>query len=206
MKPTRPAPRSRLRLAIIALSATLCASAAWAELDVGTNAEYRLAVWPQRSFSPKFRLIDFDRRPRSLADYRGRVVVVLFGFTRCPEVCAAELFKLALVMKQLGPISEHVQVLFSSLDPERDTPTSLKNYVTAFDRRFVGLTGTAAQVDRAASSFFIEYARVAVGADYTIDHSTGAYVLDSRGHLRLIGALGANIDDFVHDLTALAKE
>jgi protein SCO1/2 len=195
-----------LKLAIIALVAALCAPAAGAELDVGTKVEYRLAVWPQRTRSPEFRLVDFDRRPRSLADYRGRIVVVLFGFTRCPEVCPAELFKLALVMKQLGPVSEHVQVLFISLDPQRDTPASLKSFVTAFDRRFIGLTGTAAQVDQAASSFSIEYAPVPVGTDYTIDHSTGAYVLDAGGHLRLIGALDTSIDDFVHDLAALAKE
>jgi protein SCO1/2 len=195
-----------LKLAVIALCGTLCAAAAWAEIDVGTSVKYRLAVWPQRTRSPEFKLIDFDRRPRSLADYRGSVVVVLFGFTRCPEVCSAELFKLAAAMKQLGPVSEHVQVLFISLDPERDTPASLKSYVTAFDRRFIGLTGTAAQIDQAASSFFVQYARVAVGTDYTIDHSTGAYVLDTRGHLRLIGALDTSIDDFVHDLTALVKE
>jgi protein SCO1/2 len=195
-----------LQLAAIALCVTLCAAAAWAELDLGTKPEYRLGVWPQRSRSPEFRLTDFDHRPRSLADYRGRVVVVLFGFTRCPEVCPAELFKLALVMKRLGAVSEHIQVLFISLDPERDTPASLKSYVTAFDRRFVGLTGTAAQIDQAASSFSIEYARVPLGGDYTIDHSTGVYVLDARGRLRLIGALDTSIDDFAHDLTALTKE
>jgi protein SCO1/2 len=121
-------------------------------------------------------------------------------------VCPAELFKLAMVMKRLGPISRHIQVLFISLDPERDTPTSLNSYVTAFDRRFVGLTGTAAQIGQAAATFFIEYARVAVGTDYTIDHSTGVYVLDASGRLRLVGAQGTSIDDFVHDLTVLAKE
>lgn len=173
----------------------------------GATADYRLAIWPRRARSPEFRLSDVEGRSRSPAEYRGRVVVVLFGFTRCPDVCPAELFKLASVMKRLGPISRRIQVLFISLDPERDTPASLNSYVTAFDRRFVGLTGTAAQTEQAAASFSIEHARVAAGTDdYTIDHSTGVYVLDASGRLRLVGAQATSIDDFVHDLTALAME
>jgi protein SCO1 len=206
MNPMPPAPPRLLQLTAIALCATLCAAAAWSARDLGANSEYRLAVWPQHNRSPEFSLMDFNRRPRSLADFRGRVVVVLFGFTRCPEICPGELSKLALVMKRLGPVGEHVQVLFISLDPEHDTPAALRSYVTAFDRRFIGLTGTVAQLNRAASGFSIEYARVAAGADYAIDHSTGAYVLDARGHLRLIGAPDSSIADFAHDLVALAKE
>jgi protein SCO1/2 len=198
--------RTRGKIAVIALCAALCAVAAWAESGSGATVEYRLAIWPPQARPPEFKLIDFENRPRSLGEYRGRVVVVLFGFTRCPDVCPAELFKLAAVMKRLGQVSERIQVLFISLDPQRDTPASLKSYVTAFDRRFIGLTGNAAQVDQAAASFSIEYARVGVGTDYTMDHSTGVYVLDSSGRLRLIGGLKTSIDDFAHDLTALVKE
>jgi len=75
-------------------------------------ADFRLALWPQRAESPALRLLDFDGRPRQLADYRGHVLVIFFGFVRCPDACPAELFKLALAMKRLGPLSEHVQVLF----------------------------------------------------------------------------------------------
>jgi protein SCO1/2 len=202
----RSTPRKRGKVAVIALCAALCAAAAWAEVGSGATAEYRLAIWPPQARPPEFRLIDFESRPRSLGEYRGRVVVVLFGFMRCPDVCPAELLKLALVMKRLGPVSERIQVLFVSLDPERDSPTSLKSYVTAFDRRFIGLTGSAAQVDQAAASFSIEYARVGVGTGYTMDHSTGVYVLDASGRLRLVGGLATSIDDFAHDLAALAKE
>jgi protein SCO1 len=169
-------------------------------------ADFRLAVWPQRAESPALRLLDFDGRPRQLADYRGRVLVIFFGFVRCPDACPAELFKLALAMKRLGPLSEHVQVLFVTLDPERDTPQVLKSYVTAFDPRFVGLTGSSAEIDRAAMSFYVEYARVGPGADYSIDHSTSTFVLDVHGRLRLVGTLDTAVDDWVHDLAAIATE
>jgi protein SCO1 len=169
-------------------------------------ADFRLAVWPQRAESPALRLFDFDGRPRRLADYRGRVLVIFFGFVRCPDACPAELFKLALAMKRLGPLSEHMQVLFVTLDPERDTPQVLKSYVTAFDPRFVGLTGSAAQIDRAAMSFYVEYARVGRGADYAIDHSTSTFVLDAHGRLRLVGTLDTTVDDLVHDLRRVAAE
>src|ERR1700685_2703209 len=87
----------------------------------------------QRAAAPVLRLLDFAGRPRELADYRGRVLVIFFGFVRCPDACAAELFKLALAMKRLGPLSERVQVLFVTLDPERDTPQVLKSYLSASD-------------------------------------------------------------------------
>jgi protein SCO1/2 len=169
-------------------------------------ADFRLAVWPQRAEPPALRLRDFDGRPRQLADYRGRVLVIFFGFVRCPDACPAELFKLALAMKRLGSLSEHLQVLFVTLDPERDTPQVLKSYVTAFDPRFVGLTGSTADIDRAATSFYVEYARVARGADYSIDHSTSSFVLDARGRLRLVGTLDTTVEDWVHDLNLVAAE
>jgi protein SCO1/2 len=166
----------------------------------------RLAVWPQGAGSPAFELLDTDGVARTLRDYRGQVVVIFFGFMHCPDVCPAGLFKLAQVMNHLGQDAAHVQVLFISLDPERDTAPSLKRYVSAFDPRFVGLTGTSAQVDQAASSFNVQYARVPLGNDYTIDHSTGIFVFDSAGRLRLVGAANAPADDFVHDIAALAAE
>jgi len=131
---------------------------------------------------------------------------MVFGFTRCPDVCPAELFKLALAMKRLGPVSDRVQVLFVSLDPEWDTPKVLKHYVAGFDRRFVGLTGTASEVNQAAANFFVEYARVEVGAGHTIDHSAAVFVCDARGRLRLLGTPDTSVPDFVHDLAALAAE
>jgi protein SCO1/2 len=163
-------------------------------------------VWPEGAGSPAFELVDTAGVPRTLRDYRGRIVVIFFGFLHCPDACPAGLFKLAQVMKQLGQVAADVQVLFITLDPERDTPSSLKSYVAAFDPRFVGLTGTTAQVDQAASGFNVQYARVPSGDGYTIDHSTAIFIFDGAGRLRSIGAGNSRVADFVHDITALAAE
>jgi protein SCO1/2 len=199
-----PAGKSRLELLRIALCAAMLASLSWAASPAPPVQPNRLAVWPQGAGSPAFELVDTQGVPRTLRDYRGRVVVIFFGFLHCPDACPAGLFKLALVMKQLGQVAAHVQVLFITLDPDRDTPLSLKSYVSAFDPRFVGLTGTSVQVDQAASGFNVQYARVPLGDDYTIDHSTGMYVFDGAGRLRLIGATHSLVADFVHDITSLA--
>ena len=199
--------RTRLGTLHAALCATILAGISWAAAPTASPLEpHKLAVWPQGAGSPSFKLVDTAGVPRSLSDYRGHVVVIFFGFLHCPDACPAELFKLALVMKQLGPVAAHVQVLFITLDPQRDTPASLKSYVSAFDPRFIGLTGTTAQVDQAASGFNVQYARVPLGDDYTIDHSNAVFVLDGAGRLRLIGAANSPVGDFVHDLTALAAE
>ena len=208
----------RLNSLRIALCATILAGISWAASPVSTALPAstaplapplqpnRLAVWPQGAASPAFELVDTDGAPRTLRDYRGRIVVIFFGFMHCPDACPAGLFKLAQVMKQLGQGASRVQVLFITLDPARDTPPALKRYVSAFDPGFIGLTGTSAQVDQAASRFNVEYARVPLGDDYTIDHSTGIFIFDGAGRLRLIGAANSPIADFVHDITALAAE
>lgn len=163
----------------------------------------RLAVWPQGAGSPDFQLLDTQGTPRTLRDYHDRIVVIFFGFMHCPDACPAGLFKLAQVMKQLGPLAAQVQVLFITLDPERDTPSSLESYVSAFDSRFIGLTGSSAQIDTAASGFNVQYARVPLGNDYTIDHSTGIFIFDGAGHLRLVGSTNSAVADLVHDISAL---
>lgn len=167
-------------------------------------SEFRLDVLPPRPVSSDFHLVDFDGHPRSLADYRGQVVVIFFGYVHCPDACPAELFKLAQVMKQLGPASAHVQVLLITLDPKRDTLPILKSYVTEFDPRFVGLSGTEAQIDEAAASFYVAHAKVELADDYAaIDHSTETYVLDALGRRRLVGSMSTSIDDFAHDIEIL---
>jgi protein SCO1/2 len=114
--------------------------------------------------------------------------------------------KLALVMKHLGAQRVRVQVLFVTLDPERDTPALLKAYVSAFDPQFVGLTGTAVQIDRAATVFFVQYARVQQGRDYVIDHSNRLAVIDGAGQLRLMANGDSSVADLTHDLDALVVE
>jgi protein SCO1/2 len=194
--------RSRV-LGLVLLVAVIVA-AGWIVIHTIPPSDFRLSALPQRSSSPDFRLTDFNGRPRSLADYRGRVVVIFFAFIHCPDACPTELFKLAQVMKRLGPASDRVQVLVITLDPERDTPDLLKSYVTAFDPRFVGLTGTAEQIDSAAKNYHVVYFTAPTSNDYyAIDHSTSTYVIDAQGQRRLIGSMTTSVDDFVHDLKLL---
>ena len=194
------------RVSVVALVQDMGSEGPPAEsADVPTSG-YKLSVWPPHAQSPGFELMDAGGRVRRLSDYRGRIVVLFFGFVHCPDVCPAELFKLSLAMKKLGASRERVQVLFVTLDPTRDTREVLKTYVSAFDPHFVGLTGTPAQIEAAAANFFVEYARVGTGADYTIDHSTSTFVLDATGRLRLVGAANAGVDDYAHDLAGLAAQ
>jgi protein SCO1 len=198
--------KPRLNPLRVALCAAIVAGVSWATPPAPLLQPNKLAVWPQGAGSPAFELVDTEGVPRTLRDYRGHIVVIFFGFLHCPDACPAGLLKLALVMKQLGQVAAQVQVLFITLDPERDTPPSLKSYVSAFDPRFIGLTGTSAQIDQAAGGFNVQYARVPSGNDYTIDHSTGIYVFDGGGRLRLIGATKSPVGDFVHDIVVLAAE
>jgi len=170
------------------------------------STAYHLAPWPAGAQSPSFTLQDASGQRRTLAHYRGRIVVIFFGFLHCPDACPTELYKLSQVMHALGPVTKPPQVLFITLDPQRDSPAQLKSYVTSFDPRFVGLTGSADQIQQAADSFGVQFARVVQGADYTIDHSTATYIFDADGHLRLVGALSTSESDLLHDLKALAAQ
>jgi protein SCO1/2 len=107
--------------------------------------------------------------------------VIFFGFVRCPDVCPTRLFELAEVMKRLGPDRAQVQVLFATLDPERDRPEILRSYVAAFDPAFGGITGTAAQMAALAQRLYVAYRKVPLGDDYTIDHSAATYLVDAAG-------------------------
>ena len=128
-----------------------------------------------------------DGKPLTLADFRGEVVGVYFGFLQCPDVCPTNLVNMAEVMRQLGPDSDKVQVLFVTVDPERDTQELLAQYVPAFDARFVGLFGDAATTAAVAKDFKVFYQKQGdtSGKAYTVDHSTGTYVFDPQGRLRL---------------------
>jgi Uncharacterized protein SCO1/SenC/PrrC, involved in biogenesis of respiratory and photosynthetic systems len=149
-------------------------------------------------------LVDHAGVPRTLADYAGKVVVVFFGFTQCPDVCPTSLAEMAQVAKTLGEDAKDVQVLMVTVDPERDTPDVLRQYVTAFDPRFVGLTGTPEQIKQAAASFKVYYAKVPrEGGDYTMDHTAAFYVLDKQGEARVLLHSNAGVDAMVHDIRQL---
>lgn len=182
-----------------ALAVALAAYAVWRADTLRLTA----AAW-EPSFAD-LQLTDFDGRQRSLADFRGQVVVLFFGFTRCPDACPTEFFKLAQVMKRLGPSGDRVQVLFVTLDPERDTPQILKSYVTAFDPRFVALTGTTQQIYAVTRSFDVAHVKLPAGTDYTIDHSIATHVIDAQQRRRFIGPPDLSVNDVVDDLKLLLR-
>ena len=159
------------------------------------------------SFGRDFALQDPDGRQRTLADFRGKAVVVFFGYTQCPDVCPTTLAALAEAMKKLGNDADRVQVLFITVDPERDTPALLKQYVPAFDPRFLGLRGDADATARTAKEFKVLYEKVpgTTPGSYTMDHSAGSFVFDPQGRLRLYVAHGQDADVFAHDLRELLR-
>lgn len=154
-----------------------------------------------------FALHDVTGKRRSLADYRGKVVVLFFGYVHCPDVCPTTMIELKQVMTKLGPLAKDVQVLFVSLDPERDSAAVLAQYVPAFHPDFVGLRGSIGETEQVARDFKVIYQRVSAGEPgaYSIDHSGGCYVFDQAGHLRLHVALGAGSAVMEHDLRQLLQ-
>lgn len=154
------------------------------------------------------RLTGQDGQPHALSDWRGKVVLVFFGFTQCPDVCPTTLAEMAEVMKKLGPRADQVQVLFISVDPERDTPELLAQYVPVFDARFMGLVGTPAQTVDVAKAFKVFYMKVPgkEPGSYSVDHTAGSYVLDREGRLRLFVRHNQGIDTLANDLSLLLDE
>ncbi len=151
---------------------------------------------------------DHQGKPKALTDYRGKAVLLFFGYTSCPDVCPTTLARFAEVMKQLGSAADRVQVLFITLDPERDTQEKLAGYVTWFHPSFVGLYGDGAATHAAAREFKVYYAKSkgSDGMGYAIDHSTGAYVLDPKGRIRLYVKDSVPVGDLVSDLRRLLAE
>ncbi|MBI5658754.1 MAG: SCO family protein [Nitrosomonadales bacterium] len=152
-----------------------------------------------------FRLNDHLGQPRTLSDFKGKIVVLFFGYTHCPEACPNTLMELALAMKRLGPEADKVQVLFVTLDPERDTQALLAQYVPAFYPSFIGLYGTPQQTAETAREYRVFYNRVAGAApgSYTIDHSLGSFIYDRSGKLRLLASYKSGADVLVHDIKQL---
>jgi protein SCO1/2 len=157
------------------------------------------------SFANTLSLTDHTGKPRTLEDFKGKVVVLFFGYTHCPDVCPTTMADLAQAMKMLGAKSDEVQVLFVTVDPERDTQQVLADYVPSFDPRFIGLWGTPEQTADTAKNFKIFYAKQESKgkSDYTIDHSAGVYVFDKQGHVRLYIKYGEKPQEIASDLKTL---
>ena len=157
------------------------------------------------SFGRDFQLLDPDGHERSLADFRGKVVVMFFGYTQCPDVCPTALARAAAVRRALGADGDKVQVIFVTIDPERDTADLMRQYTQAFDPSFLGLRGDAARTQQVASEFRVFYQKVATGSSYTMDHSAFSYVFDAEGRLRLVWQPDQAVEQCASDLRALMK-
>jgi protein SCO1/2 len=155
-----------------------------------------------------FRLTDDNGKAVTGADYKGKVVLMYFGYTHCPDVCPLTLTQLHVVLDRLGPpAADNVRILFVSVDPKRDTPAVMHAYVNAFDKRAVGLVGSDAAVEALAKRYRSAFTREPDRGDgnYEVSHSSAIYVFDGEGKARLLATPSASQDDIVHDLHLLTS-
>ena len=143
-----------------------------------------ILMWGREPVGGPFSLIDQSGKIRTNEDFRGKLMLIYFGFTYCPDICPTDLQNIGLALDQLGPDGDKVQPLFITLDPERDTADHLKEYLSLFHPRIIGLTGDAAAIGAAADAFKVYYARVSnkQGDDYTIDHTAFIYLMGVDGN------------------------
>lgn len=157
------------------------------------------------TYGSEFALTDHTGKLRTLADFKGKVVTIFFGYTQCPDVCPTTMVEMIDVMKRLGPDADRVQVLFVTIDPQRDTKELLGQYVPGFDPHFIGLTGTPEEIAKVAKEFKVFYQKVPgkTESSYTMDHFAGMYVFDPQGRIRLFVRYGQKPEAIAADLRAL---
>jgi protein SCO1/2 len=172
---------------------------------VGSKPTFHFTDITGAEFARKLELPDADGKPRSLADWRGKVVVVFFGYTQCPDVCPTTMAELAQIRTQLGADGDRLQTVFVTIDPERDSPEVLKAYLANFGPNVVGLRGDAEQTKAAAKEFKVFYAKVPgkTPGSYTMDHSAASFVFDPAGRVRLFVPYGADTKLLTGDLKQL---
>ena len=158
-------------------------------------------------YAKDFALPDQNGKTRSIKEFAGKVVVVFFGFTQCPDVCPTSMTELAGIKKSLGADSEKLQAVFISVDPERDTPEILKAYMVNFDPTFLALRPNPEQLAAIAKDFKIYYKKVEGKSptSYSLDHSAGNYIYDTQGRLRLYNRYGSGAEGLLNDIRMLLK-
>ena len=196
--------RRWLLMAAAALALTACSdkpadatASGFSSIDI-TGADYATG----------FSLTDHDGKPRTLADFQGKVVVIFFGYTQCPDVCPTSMSELAEAKRLLGPDGERLQGLFVSVDPERDTPEVMKAYMASFDPGFLVLYAAPDALPALTKSFRIYYKKVEgkTPTSYTMDHSAGSYVYDTQGRVRLYTRYGSGAQALASDVKKLLDE
>jgi protein SCO1 len=170
----------------------------------GANSPFKGIDVTGAPYGDGFSLTDMNGVPRTLADYRGQVVMLYFGFVQCPDVCPTALARAVQVMELLGPErAQRLQVLFVTVDPERDTPELLRDYMAAFDPRFLALRGDAQATRATADAFKVYYKQVPTGSTYTMDHTALSYLFDPQGRFRVALRHEQTAADYAHDIALL---
>ena len=188
------------------LGLVLCAALSLAGCDrAGSSARFNGADITGAEYARTLALPDQNGQPRTLADFKGKVTVVFFGYTQCPDACPTTMAELAQVKKLLGKDGERLQGVFVTIDPERDTPQVLKPYMESFDPSFVALRGTPEQTAATAKEFKVFYAKSPgkTPDSYSMDHTAGSYVFDTQGRVRLFESYGRGAEALAADLKVL---
>lgn len=214
MNPPRPPlPSARRRTLLsgagstVALAALGAGSALLGGCDSRQSPVFHSIDVTGAAFGQGFDLTDFNGDRRTLADYKGKVVALFFGFTQCPDACPTALAKLSEVSNGLGADASRLQVVFITVDPERDSAELLKNYVPAFNPAFTGLRGSTEQIAAVAKAYKAYYSKVAgkTPESYTIDHSTFTYLYDTEGRLRLMARHEITAAQLASDIRQLLR-
>lgn len=194
-------------LKLIAGSALLAGAVATISACSEAKPQFKSIDLTGADYAQGFTLVDHNGQQRTLKEFAGKVVVVFFGFTQCPDVCPTSMTELAEVKKLLGPDGDKLQVILITVDPERDTSELLKAYMGNFDPTFVALRPTMAQLPDVAKDFKVYYKKVEgkTPGSYTMDHSAGSYIFDAKGRIRLYNRYGGGADTLASDIRLLMK-
>ena len=203
--------RTRDFLKTLAAGAAVAMLAGCDKLSPGgssaSGASFKSADVTGASYAQDFSLPDADGKVRTIADFRGKVVVVFFGYAQCPDVCPTTMAELSEIKRQLGADGDKLQAVFITVDPERDTPQVLKAYMANFDPSFVALRPSPEQLAAVAKDYKVYYKKVegSKPGSYTMDHSAGSYVYDPQGHLRLYSSYGSGAQPLLADIRTLLQ-
>lgn len=169
------------------------------------NAEFKFngSDISNANLNSSFELLSHTGEIKKITDFKGSVVAIFFGFTHCPDICPTSMQELKFIKESLGKQSDKLQVIFITLDPERDNQSLLNSYVPSFDKSFIGLTGSQEDINRIASQYKIFHMKVGEGDSYTIDHSSGIYIIDKDGKIRVRHPYGSKVESIIEDIQHL---
>lgn len=207
MKPVTLPRSRRLALRTIAGTGLLAITAGLLTACAPDKPQFKSIDLTGADYAQGFTLADHNGQVRTLKDFAGKVVVVFFGYTQCPDVCPTSMAELSQIKQLLGPDGDKLQAIFITMDPERDTPELLKAYMANFDPTFLALRPTMAQLPEVARDFKVYYKKVdgKTPGSYTLDHSAGSYVFDGKGRIRLYNRYGGGAEALASDIRLLLK-